>query len=257
MKKYFLVIARYKNEKQEIFDNLISPINQRYCDKHGFEYVVIGNDEPLELVRDNPTWWKFTIVQEWINNGRLQEGDIVTHFDADMVIVKDDKSYQTDKSFSYAIDNGNTHCMGNYSITVNEWSADLINRILSEDLYQKLKDTDHWQNFREQAAWYTLSGILPHSWISFFDMPNYGFHSTISPELHYSLEDLEKHVEVRGPEWDTTLLAEEADDAVSQALQKYNIVKSKKEDTIVRHFAGGQPWAEEYFKPPAKKVFQI
>ena len=257
MKKYFLVIARYKNEKQEIFDNHISPINQRYCDKHGFEYVVIGNDEPLELVRDNPTWWKFTIVQEWINNGRLQEGDIVTHFDADMVIVKDDKSYQTDKSFSYAIDNGNTHCMGNYSITVNEWSADLINRILSEDLYQKLKDTDHWQNFREQAAWYTLSGILPHSWISFFDMPNYGFHSTISPELHYSLEDLEKHVEVRGPECDTTLLAEEADDAVSQALQKYNIVKSKKEDTIVRHFAGGQPWAEEYFKPPAKKVFQI
>jgi hypothetical protein len=137
--------------------------------------------------------------------------------------------------------------MGNYSITVNEWSIDLINRILSEDLYQKLKDTDHWQNFREQAAWYTLSGILPHSWVSFFDMPNYGFHSTVSPDLCYSLEDLDKHVEIRGPEWDTTLLAEEAADPVSQALQKYNIVKSKKEDTIVRHFAGGQTWDPVYF----------
>ena len=101
MNKYFLVIARYKDEKQEIFDNHISPINQRYCDKHGFEYVVIGNDEPLELVRDNPTWWKFTVVQDWINKGKLKQGDILTHFDADMVVVKDDQPYQTNKSFSY------------------------------------------------------------------------------------------------------------------------------------------------------------
>ena len=121
--------ARYKNEKQEIFDNLISPINQRYCDKHGFEYVVICNEEPLELVRNNPTWWKFTIVQNWINNGKLKKGDILTHFDADMVITKDDKPYQTNKSFSYAIDNGNTHCMGNYTITVNSsgaWNGNLF-----------------------------------------------------------------------------------------------------------------------------------
>jgi len=238
MNKYFLVIARYPNEKQAIFDNHISPINKRYCAKHGFEYVVIDNDYPLELIRDNPTWWKFSLVQDWIDSGRVKEGDIVTHFDADMVIVKDDKSYETSKSFSYAVDNGNTHCMGNYTVTVNEWSVDLIRRILDESLYQKLKDTPHWQEFREQAAWYTLSGILPHSWISFFDMPNYGFHSTTSPDLHYSLE----------PEWDTTLLAEEAADPVSRALQKYNIVKSRKEDTIVRHFAGRQPWNEEYFK---------
>ncbi len=248
MNKYFLVIARYPNEKQEIFDSHISPINQKYCDKHGFEYVVVGNDEPLEMVRDNPTWWKFTIVQDWINKGKLKQGDVLTHFDADMVIVKDDKPYQTNKSFSYAIDNGNTHCMGNYSVTINDWSKDLINRILDESFFQRMKDTPHWQEFREQAAWYTLAGILPHSWIPFFDMPNYGFHSTVSPEPHYSLEDLDKHVEVRGPEWNTTLLAEEAGDPVSESLQKYNIVKSKKEDMIVRHFAGGQPWNKAYFQ---------
>ena len=248
MKKYFLVIARYKDEKQDIFDNHISPINKAYCQKHGFEYMVIGNDYELELVRGNPTWWKFTIVRDWIQSGCVKEGDIVTHFDADMVVVKDDEPYETKKSFSYAIDNGNTHCMGNYSIKVNEWSKDLIDRILDESLYNKLKNVEHWQNFREQAAWYTLSGILPHSWISFFDLKNYGFHSSKSEDTFYSLEDLDKNVEIKGPEWNTTLLAEEQDDPVSKSLQQYNIVKSKKEDTIIRHFAGGQPWNPEYFK---------
>ena len=248
MNKYFLVIARYPGEKQDIFDNHISPINQKYCDKHDFEYVVIDNSHQLELVRGNPTWWKFTIVKEWIDSGKLKHGDVLTHFDADMVIVKDDQPYQTDKSFSYAIDNGNTHCMGNYTITVNDWSIDLINRILSEDSYQKLKTAQHWIDFREQAAWYTLTGTPSHSWTSFFELDNYGWHNSVSFDTHYSIEELHEHVEVRGPEWNTTLLKEEAEDPVSKSLQQYNIVKSKKEDTIVRHFAGGQPWNAKYFE---------
>ena len=69
-----------------------------------------------------------------------------------------------------------------------------------------------------------------------------------SEDTFYSLEDLDKNVEIKGPEWNTTLLAEEQDDPVSKSLQQYNIVKSKKEDTIIRHFAGGQPWNPEYFK---------
>ena len=55
-------------------------------------------------------------------------------------------------------------------------------------------------------------------------------------------------MQVKGPEWDTTLLEEETEDPISKGLQKYNIVKSKKEDTIVRHFAGGQPWNAKYFE---------
>ena len=57
--------------------------------------------------------------------------------------------------------------------------------------------------------------------------------------------ELEEHVEIRGPEWNTTLLEDDAEDPVTQQLMKYNITKSKKEDTIIRHWAGGQPWVPE------------
>ncbi len=246
MKKIFLVIANYKDHKQEFFENKISPLNEKYCEKHGFEYMFIKDTPPL--FRENPTWWKFTILQGMIKNGELKDGDVFTHLDADMVIVKSDQSYETEKSFSYSVDNGNTHCMGNYTITINDWSKNLVENILSEDLWQKMRNDDHWENFREQAAWYTLAGILPHSWKPFKDMPNYGFHSKVTKNLEYSIDELNEHVEVRGPEWDCTLLAEEANDAVSSMLQKYNINRSLKKDTIIRHFAGNQPWNEEYVK---------
>ena len=245
MKKIFLVIANYKDDRQKIFEEKISPINKKYCDKHSLEYIAVKETPPL--FRDNPTWWKFTIVRDMIKDGRLQDGDTLTHFDADMVIVKDNLSYPTNKSFSYSIDNGNTHCMGNYSININEWSKNLINQILDEKRFNRHRENNHWLNFREQACWYTLCGVLTHSWIPFFNMDNYGWHSSKSSETYYSIEELKEHVEVLGPEWNTTLLAEEAEDHVSKSLQKYNIVKSRKEDTIIRHFAGGQPWNPEYF----------
>ena len=173
MNKYFLVIARYEGEKQEIFDNYISPINQRYCDKHGFDYVVIGNETSLDLVRDNPTWWKFTIVQDWIKTGKVKQGDVVTHFDADMVIVKDDKPYQTDKSFSYAIDNGNTHCMGNYTITVNTpnaWHGNLFFQTAGQPIkpVKIIESTgteifsQNWKQFRDHFRAFNMPmiGIL-------------------------------------------------------------------------------------------------
>jgi hypothetical protein len=34
----------------------------------------------------------------------------------------------------------------------------------------------------------------------------------------------------------------EEENKIGPALMKYNITKSKKEDTIIRHFAGGQVW---------------
>ena len=246
MKKIFLVIANYKDDRQRVFEENISPINEAYCKKHGFEYVFIKDTPPL--FRGNPTWWKFTVLREMLQSGRLKDGDVFSHFDADMIIVKDNLPYQTNKSFAYSIDNGNTHCMGNYSITVNEWSRNLVNQILDEERYQKFQNDEHWINFREQACWYTLCGIPPHSWIPFFDIDNHGWHVREGHEAYYSVEELKQHVEILGPEWNTTLLAEEANDPVSRNLQLYNIVKSKKEDTIIRHFAGGQPWNPKYFK---------
>tara|TARA_Y100001937_G_scaffold103375_1_gene142498 strand:- start:8143 stop:8880 length:738 start_codon:yes stop_codon:yes gene_type:complete len=242
MKKVLFVIANYDNEKQQIFDEKISPRNQEYADLHGFDYTVSKGGD---VFRGNPTWWKFTLIRDMIESGELQPGDKLTHLDADMFIVKPENDYVTDKSFSYAIDNGNTHCMGSYSITVNDWSVDMINRILDEDMYNKMKNDSHWIGFREQACWYTLCGIVPHSWEPFLEMDDNGWHSNITENTWYGVPELEEHVEIRGPEWNTTLLEDDAEDPVTQQLMKYNITKSKKEDTIIRHWAGGQPWAPE------------
>ena len=46
----------------------------------------------------------------------------------------------TNKSFTYVIDSGNTHCMGCYSMRVNEWSKNTIDMILDEKRYQKQKN---------------------------------------------------------------------------------------------------------------------
>jgi hypothetical protein len=252
MKKYLLVIARYKDQRQNFFENLISPLNKKYCEKWGFEYIEIKNDVDLPIYRNNPTWWKFTILRDMLKDGRIQDGDIFTHLDADMVIVDFEKEYKTNKSFSYSIDSGNTHCMGSYSIKVNDWSRKLIDLILDEDRYQKLNDrvTQHeafghfssfWHEFREQASWYSLSGVKRHSWMPFTELPNYGWHSDKNEDTYYSLEDLYENVEILSADWNVTELEGETGG-------QFNINKSKKENVIIRHFAGGQPWRSEWIQ---------
>jgi hypothetical protein len=243
MKKILLVIANYKDFRQGLFDEKISPISKRYCDKHGFDYIVSPG---IDTGRQSPIWQKFFYVQKLLTDKQLTDGDKVTVLDADMVFVKDDEEYTTSKSFSYAIDNGNTHCMGNYTITINDWSRRMIELMLSKERHQQFKHREIWNRWAEQASWYFLCGIKEHSWVPFFDLPDYGWHSNENIEPTFSIEELHENVEIRSPAWNTTLLEEEADDGVSKMLQKYNIVKSKKEDTIIRHFGGGQPWREEY-----------
>lgn len=238
MKKVLLVIASYKDWRQKLFEEKISPINERYAQHHDFEYMVITNPPPL--LRGNPTWWKFSIPQQMIKDGKLKDGDIITHLDADMLIAKQDTSYETKKSFSYAIDSGNTHCMGNYTITVNEWSRNMIEQIMSEERYKALGETDFWQEFREQANWYSMTGTIRHSWKSFWEMPNYGWHSSPSKHLLYSIEELNEHVEVRGTEWNATLLQEEEEH--QGHLNQFLINKCPMRDVRIRHWAGGQPW---------------
>jgi hypothetical protein len=249
--KILLVIANYKDNRQKIFDEGISLINQEYCRVHGFNYIVSSG---IETGRESPIWQKFFYVKKLLNENALKDGDKITVLDADMVFAKisyvsPDKnfSYETGKSFSYAIDNGNTHCMGNYTMTINEWSRRMVDLVIDEERFQKYKSTEIWQRWAEQASWYSLCGIKEHSWIPFLNLPNYGWHSNKTDDTLFSIEELEEHIEIRPPEWNTTLLEEEADDPVSQMLQKYNIIRTKKENTIIRHFGGGQPWREEYF----------
>jgi hypothetical protein len=238
MKKILFCIADYKDHRQEIFDNNYSPKNKAYADKWGYEYRVYKS---VDVFRGNPTWSKFTVLQDMIAN-ELSEGDIAVNLDADMVIVDDSEDFYQGKSWTYAIDNGNTHCMGNYGIKINEWSTNMIERLMSDDRYEKYKDHPFWLEFREQCSWYFLAGIQRHSWTPFNELPNNGFHSELWDADHYSLEELNEHVDIKGPEWNTTLLAEEAKTPQEKMLQQYNIVRSLKEDTKIRHWAGGQTW---------------
>ena len=56
----------------------------------------------------------------------------------------------------------------------------------------------------------------------------------------YSLDELNEHVEVLPTEWNVTELA-------GESSCEFLINKVKKEDVIIRHFAGGQQWRKEWF----------
>ena len=251
MKKYLMVIARYKDWRQDFFEKYMSPRNREYCDIYNFEYIEIKNDVDLELFRGNPTWWKFTIVRNMINSGKLKDGDIITHLDADMAIYNMSIDYSTKKSFSYSIDSGNTHCMGNYSIKINDWSKRMIDLILDEERFEifKNKISIHpvvgnwcfWDWFREQASWYSLAGIKNHSWESFFNLPNFGWNSDLDENTVYNIDELNEHVEILPTSWNVTEME-------GESSCQYLINKVDRNNVFIRHFAGGQPWRKEWFE---------
>lgn len=246
MKKYLLVIANYNDQRQEIFDKYYSPRNQEYCSKYGYDYIV---SKGIEKFRNNPTWWKFTVPLDLINKGIIKENDVLLHLDADMIIHDLNYEYPHAKNFTYAIDNGNSHCMGNYSMRINETTLNIMNDILDEDLWNACKDTELWTLWREQASWYTLSGVPRHSWIDFRMLPHKGWHQTqdnfLKTKIKYDLNFLYKNVEILGPEWNTTLITEDKD-SIPGSLMQYNIAKSNKANCIIRHFSAGQQWRLDY-----------
>jgi hypothetical protein len=246
MKKILLVIANYSDGRQNLFETHYSPRNKIFAEKFNYEYVV---SKGIEMFRENPTWWKFTLVKKMIQDGTLKDGDKILHLDADMIFHNLDNDYPNEKSFTYAICNGNTHCMGNYSMTINDWSKKVIDDILNEDLWNTCRNTELWKMWREQAAWYTLSGVPRHSWDSFYSMNNYGWHTSqddlLKTKIKYSLDELHKNVTVLPPKWNTTMVEEDSD-TIPGEVMKYNIIKTKKSETIIRHFAAGQSWRLDY-----------
>jgi hypothetical protein len=246
MKKFLFVIARYSDWRQEVFEKEISPRNQEFADLHGYEYVVYDNSVELPLYRQNPTWWKFSVLRDWLAEGKIADGDIFLHLDADMYIVKIDEDYPCTKSFSYCIDSGNTHCMGNYAIKINEWSRNLVDSILDDWRFSRLWNemsvheafgttSSFWHEFREQASWYSLAGIQRHSWVPFWDLTNSGFHTDKNQWTSYGLDELKEHVELIPTGWNVTEMPGETDG-------RFLINKVEREDVIIRHFSGGQPW---------------
>lgn len=240
-KKILLQTANYPDNRQQTFENLCMPNTKKYAERHGYQYVILNEKQPFR----NQSWNKFFFLKNEISNGNLKDNDLVLFIDADTYIIKHDEDYPSSKNFVYSIDNGNSHCLGIWSLTICDWTKQLIDNILDENLYNQCKHIEWWMIFSDQAAWYSLAGIPRHSWSSFFEMPHCGWNQTNDPELakfvKYSIKELEENVLILDPSWNTTLLEEEFD-VTPDYLKRYNIVKSKKIDTKIRHFAGGQPW---------------
>ena len=121
MKKVLFTIARYEDERQAFFEKYTRPKNKRYCQKNGFEYIEYNDDGHKHRDSLTRSWDKFGKVRELMEDGHLKPGDIVTNVDADMCLVDENCPLVTNKTFSYAIDSCNTHCMGAYSLNINDW----------------------------------------------------------------------------------------------------------------------------------------
>ena len=78
---------------------------------------------------------------------------------------------------------------------------------------------------------------------SFWKYPNYGWYQR--NEFTELLDDLHNNVEILPTKWNVTEVRGESFCTL--------INKSKYDETIIRHFAGGQKWRTEWFeneKPP-------
>lgn len=246
-----MVIANYQDERQNFFNTYMSPRNKQYCKLHGFEYIEIT--APQIPIRGKLGWVKAFKVQEMLKT-TLNEGDILTCLDADMAVIKTDYHYVPcdTKSFAYSIDSGNTHCMGSYSIRANEWTNRLFDLIVDDDRYNSLVDkvtiherfktsSSFWREFYDQASWYSLAGIKRHSDIPFWDLPNCGWHSRVDETTVFSLDELEKNVQLLPTTWNVTEMP-------GETSCDFLINYTKPEEVIIRHFAGGQQWRKEWFK---------
>ena len=240
MKKTLFQIADYSDHRQDIFDNWFSPRNKEYAEHHGFEYYAF---KKIDKRRPNPIWSKLYKIQELLESSAT--GDKISVIDADAVVVNGTNSFETDFSFGYAIDSGNTHCMGNFTITVNAWSRKLVSLLLSEKRYQQFKNDQVWQMWAEQASWYYLAGIERHSWTPFLMKPNFGWHGhDYRDSDRLSLDELYENVDVLPTQFNITLIEGES----QPGLMQYNI--NPCDEVWIRHFAGGQDWniGKEYCK---------
>lgn len=248
-KKYLIATANFTDWRQEFFEEYVSKRNIEYANLHNLDYLEFKNYK--YKYRDHPSWLKFKIVSDLLEEKVLNDGDSLIFVDADICIAKTDKLFPINKSFTYAIDSGNTHCMGAISLKINDWSRQLIKDILDEKRYVALLNhqskhdylgftNSFVKDFREQASWYYLAGIKRHSQKSFWEYPDFGWHSWKTEFTKYSLEELYANVEVLGTEWNVSEVRGE-----SPCLFLINKVAYK--DIIFRHFAGGQKWKSLWF----------
>ena len=247
MKKYFLAISNYPDWRQSFFEEKVQPRFKEYCEQHNYQYLYYSDE--IKKIRNSYTWNKPFIINDLLNN-ELDEGDLITSFDADVIIVDKNKEFipKKGKSFTYAIDTSNTHNMGLYSLFNNDWTKKLFSNLIDEERYLTLsrKFSYHeklynyskfWEELPHQASLYSLFGIKRHSDDSFLKMKDYGWNSNVDTWTKYKTEELHKHVEIKETKWNVTEVRGESSCIFYVNKVPYNKV-------IIRHFAGPQKWRD-------------
>ena len=253
--KKFLVIASYKDYRQSHFEEYHSPRNKKYCDYHGFEYIEIKDfDDIPDHCKIRPiVWYRWFLIDHWLKEGVLNDGDIVSHIDADICIVNGETAFKPSigKNFAYAIDSCNTHCMGAFSLRICDWTRFLLKRMIDEKRWVKFNGTPFWQMFQEQACWYSLAGIqntfADPKQLSWNEIGHLGWHSTKESDPVFSLDELYENVEILPVEWNVT------DWNKSSPYFRFPTKTNRQEDVIFRHFAGGQKWDSRWAQIPLLK----
>jgi len=239
MKKILLQVANYKDYRQEYFQKF-QVKTKEFAHKHNYEYVLFDKD----LDYRNYSWQKIYYANKLVIENHIKENDQIFCLDADSCFADIEDDFPCINNFNYAIDNGNTHCMGIWSMKVCDWTKQLLINLLDDQRYEKYKNTELWNTWSEQGSWYTITGLPRHSWIHFMLLSNYGWHHARNEDTIYDINELISNVHLLDPIWNTTLLEEDYD-SIPPVAQQYNIVKSKKIDTKIRHFAG-QQWRLDY-----------
>tara|TARA_A100001015_G_scaffold99427_1_gene110451 strand:+ start:689 stop:1423 length:735 start_codon:yes stop_codon:yes gene_type:complete len=240
MKTVLLCFAAYTGEKKVFFEKYTEPRFKKYAEYHGWELKIVKDYNKYELNRQHPTWMSWLIIKEMLDNKELGDGDNIMSIDADVCVYDITKQFITSKSFGYAIDSCNTHCMGAYTLKINSWSRKLVSAMLNDEMYLKLKDTPTWKMWNDQAAWYTIAGIKRHSWQPFLELENNGWHSNKTEDTKLTVDELYEHVELFPVVWNVTHVA-------GEGFNEYFINPSHRKNTVFRHFAGGPSWDKSYF----------
>ena len=249
MKKLLFVISDYSDYRKKIFDDIISPRNKEFCNLHNYKYVEINDSTKLPNFRNHPSWLKYYIIRNLVNENKLTNDDIITYIDADQYFVSIENDLCGEKSISLSIDSGNTFCHSWNSLRINDWSKKHINNMLDDDLYNREINnyTKHpafpnhspssfFASHMEQAAFYALCGIKRHSFESFWDLPNTGYHSDITKNTIYSIDEIDQNIQLFPTEYNVT-------EWVGESTCEFNINKLTDKNVVkIRHFAGGQSW---------------
>jgi len=249
-------------ERYSLFKQFNSERNKKYCDRHEINYIEADEsvykipnmfsvpNKPDFGVKNNNHFARWQFFRDNIDNGTFKEGDIIHHHDADLFIVQMDKIMPSNKSFTYAIDTANSHCFGAFALKINEFGNKLINLMLSRERFDKLTKIQFYKEneggdvffyWGDQQAYYIAAGIKCHSWESFYNLPNRGFYTYPTEHTAFTLDELLTNVDILPVEWNVTHVVDE------QGQSPFYINPSDKNNTIFRHFAGGQKWNfEEY-----------